>query len=339
MNKNSLYELILKEREAMQGLAINGILVCFSLKEVQALDGYDDPFVKQKIKQIREYIEKASRQNSFENWKTAYSSYSEICTYLSFKEKGINIERVSENKKEKTPDFQVKIRDEEKSTEQEGCINIEVKKLDWAQGGINLKSLQDKSYEIYKRADEERAKLRHSYICTEIEVIPLENKEKSPKATEEIDVIIKKISQNEKSEQLQWGNPQDAILVVDISLLYDYMDMRECLPAFTWRESKVSGRLWAIAFGKEGDDLFDHPEFEGAENIVKKQEFDGILQQFDYVGGLVFRVQGHDERAKFYGFYRDEKENPSTANILRQLCDYVNDRHNFLGCKLYKREN
>ena len=85
MNQNSLYELISKERQLRQMLAINGILDCFSDNELHAIDDHDDPFVKQKKEEILKFIKKASREDSFGNWKEAYSSYSEVCTYMRLK--------------------------------------------------------------------------------------------------------------------------------------------------------------------------------------------------------------------------------------------------------------
>ena len=243
-----------------------------------------------------------------------------------------------ERQGEKTPDFQIRIQDEKKSAGQEERINIEVKKLDWAQGEMNLKSLQNESYETYKHLEQERAKHRRLCTCIEVEATPLKKNGKIPSAAEEIDVLINKINQNVKFEQLQWENSQKAILVVDLSLIYGNMNVEECLPVFMCREALVSGRLWSIAFGKKGDRLFDLPEFNGRKNIVKGQESCGILQQFDYIGGLVFRVQEHNKGGKFYGFYRDGEAHSSIADILWKLCDYVNDYYNCFGYKLYKQK-
>jgi hypothetical protein len=99
------------------------------------------------------------------------------------------------------------------------------------------------------------------------------------------------------------------------------------MPVYKNSHYIASGEFWNIAFGKEGDQLYKIPEFEGKSNIDNKLELDGILTKNEEIYGIIFKTYEQNKKSKMNGLFR-RKDIDTTFEFIKLLCDNYNDEFN-----------
>ena len=163
-------------------------------------------------------------------------------------------------------------------------------------------------------------------------------------AVELIDATIIKISNNIKTDQIQYG---PTVLVVDLGRLSgSSQGPSGLLPVFYHdeppAESCVSGEYWQIALGKPGEQVFRLPDFDGKTNLAGHQTQTGILHQFPSLVAVTFLIPAWSKKSELLTIWNASWDQDTLRNscklsehdIENILCGYsdgVNDRRNESG--------
>jgi hypothetical protein len=219
-----------------------------------------DKLTDSALKNIEDY-------NSLTEIKNIYSeSY-----ILSKLQSLLNIIKITELGS-KTPDYKVRFRDE--------YIYIELKSLNMLGGNLKHKDIMNDSLDSkIKLEDQSKKGAKVGFSEQEIQPYLSHNKEYDPRSTRlVVESLIDKINQNIKKEQYSLG---DTILLVDLSgqlpLISKPSEAIQEKYFDEFGDTKVSGELWNVAFGKLGDQILKPAEFEGADNLDGKLEKEGVL--------------------------------------------------------------
>ena len=122
-------------------------------------------------------------------------------------------------------------------------------------------------------------------------------------------------------------------MVVDLNQLWYKYDTADYVPFYQSSNhlGYISGRLWTLAFGKETDNFYIEPEFEGKPNIDETQlSFNGILVEIPQIKGLVFVVGTSPQERAFVGFYRDKDSDKSYVKLIQHICTFYRNSWCFL---------
>ncbi len=332
----SLYSIVLKKKQDVSQITCNPTLGAMDSEYCKILDGLvpTDAFISGRVKTCIKELKLTGGIDFNNHYLMAFDAYNEAVTYYDLKERGMKIRNIPETSSS-TPDFEVEFSykdwDESQKTEK---IFLEVKSLAYANGNQEYRKAQEAAFESYVSLEEKRASGRR--ICTsEYCVSPLGEKDTGP--TGEIEEFNKKICNNIKASQFKYGNGDDTILFVDMSQYMFPFKKEECLPVYpdVIRHYCASGRLWMLAFGKEGERIFTWPEFEGKGNFDKELKRPGVLNCFDYIKGVIFCSGSEKGKRKLYGFYRYDEQEEKTATFLYKVCDFVNDDKNTNGFRFF----
>ena len=268
----------------------------------------------------------------------AYEAYAEASVYLLFKNKGINLVRTPGTGQHaaKRPDFLYK--------HQSGAICFEVKCLDFEGGDTRHKSI---AYEALKNAADldARARTRGVYFSEQV----LSSFEPGATPADRIEILIKKLSGNIKQGQLRHG---PCILAVHLGRTMMHAHYPSCLLPVYYNDrspvSCVSGELWHVALGRCGDMIYRLPDFEGAGNLDRPLQEEGILLQCPELLGISFVLPRLSGPAEIYSIWNVTR----TGDGDRGLCglveheiyelidtysDAVNDDKNAFEYKYIKR--
>lgn len=99
----------------------------------------------------------------------------------------------------------------------------------------------------------------------------------------------------------------------------------------------VSGILWNVAFGKQGNNIYAPIEFEGKRNIINQLERNGLLIEIPYIKGLIFVTYDNFKERKYIGFYRSNDFESQVFSFLLEFCDFVNDENNSMAFKILQQ--
>ena len=335
----TLYDIVLQKKQEKANITTNPTLDAFNNEYCKKLDNLanTDIFIKEKIGKIISELDLAGSIDYNDHYRTAYNNYNEAICYYELKNKGFVIRNIPENRKQPTPDFEIEFSydnwNKETITKK---IYIEVKSLSFADGNNLYKKIQENALNCNIDLEEQRKKGKQ--ICTTIlEISPLGNRVNG--LTSEIEEINKKINNNIKSKQYQYGNSNDTILLIDLSQYIFPFKLEDCLPIYPNIENKccVSGRLWMLAFGKKNERIFGCPEFEGKCCFDKDLEHSGILVCNDNIKGIIFTSGTSPNDKVFHGFYRYKEKELDTTTFLSQCCEFLNDELNTFGFKVYEK--
>lgn len=268
------------------------------------------------------------------HYRTAYEKYNEAVTYYDLNQRGTTVHNIPETKSS-TPDFEANFnyRDFD-GVSVMSKVYVEVKSLGFADG--NNEYLRNQRAAFESNLDLEEQRKRGRYFCSSIYTVsPLADKDTGP--TSEIEEFNKKIKNNIKEEQFTYGDGNDSILYVDFSQYLFPFNNEECLPVYPdiIRKYCASGRLWMLAFGREGERIFSYPEFEGRACFDRDLTLPGILNSYDFIKGIIFSFGSGKGNRKLLGLYRFKDAETKVAVFLHQVCDYVNDDLNTYGFEYY----
>ena len=306
----SLYEAVLKKKQEVIQITCNPTLGAMDLDYCKILDSLvpTDGFVASRVKSCLKELELAGSFEFNGHYLSAFDAYNEAVTYYDLLQHGFIVRGIPEASSS-TPDFEVEFTyTEGDGTQKTEKVYLEVKSLAYANGNEEYKKAQDAAFE----------------------------------SNAEIEEFNKKICNNIKPSQFNYGNGEDTILFVDMSQYMFPFKVEECLPVYpnVLRHYSASGRLWMIAFGIEGERIFSWPEFEGKGIFDKLLERPGILNcdEFSYIKGIIFCSGSEKGKRKLYGFYRYEDEELKTTNFICHACDFVNDDKNTNGFRFFKKQ-
>lgn len=315
-----LHDRVLKLVQEHNEYGYNGLLQSMSLSLCQEIDreATIDGFVDEASKEILALL--GSYGGGYtEQLKTAFDVFVECSIYLELKNKGINVARVPEVR-EPRPDFLV--------TDEGGEIYFEAKALGWARGRENYDSAMDSGMaaQIDLQDQIDSGKNVASAIS---EISPLGSTKESFECPPKyfVEAVVNKLRQNINAKQFALG---PTFLICDLTSLAHPSDPVESSTA-AYREpqycSICSGELWNIAFGTVGAPMFRQIEFEGKENICGTLRVEGILNENEFVKGILFRTRSLDGEVKYVALVR-QADFDTYGNLLTTICGFVNDERN-----------
>jgi len=334
-----LYDVILKKKQETNAITTNPILSAMDLEFCKKIDDLvdSDSFIAERVKRCINELSLTSIDYS-EHYCEAYNNYSEAVTYICFKERGVDIEGIAESRSS-TPDFTIHYKYKNwEDIEEEHTINMEQKSLAFADRNNNYYNAQDGAVKC--NIEIERQQQCGRRICSsEYSIMPMAKNGSNLNEVEQIEELIKKITNNLKSKQIK-QNP-NAILFVDLNQLWFTSNKGECLPAYPDLIHKCifTGRLWDIAFCEIGDRVFVQPQFDGKPSLANsKLNMNGVMVDFEMIKGLIFGLGTKPEEKQFFGFLRTKEENTPVYNFITEYCDFYNDERNTNGFEYFKEE-
>lgn len=332
-----LAETFLHLKQQTNSITHNPLLNCFDQDDLAMLDNEADTntFIAEKQRTILNLV--AGHRIDFNpKLKSAFDEYSEALTYLRLQTKFDTVDRVSEGS-DKTPDFKVVFSDDFYDTPETHTVYAELKSLAYTEGNLNYKETMEQG--LNAQIDIERQLQQGNRIAfgiTEIKPLHKDNQRYEFGATRyPIEILIDKIAQNLKAGQFSLG---ETVLIVDLKqIVIPSTFMEAGVAIFQERQynSFVSGVLWNVAFGKQGNLIYKPIEFEGKENTDGELEKDGILIQHDWVKAIIFQNYTlSDREPKILGLHRQRGTNESVHAFLHKYCAFVNDDRNSNGWRL-----
>jgi len=264
----------------------------------------------------------------------AYEAYAEAILYIEMKRRGFALTRTqgTGGHSAKRPDFT--------HTHQNGKpLYFEVKALEIVDPIPRHPAIAEEGLE--KAADlDERARTQGVHFSEQ----ELSGHLLTASPNERIDTTISKIKNNVKGGQINFG---PTVLVVDMGRLSGVpQGPSGLLPVFFHdelpAESCVTGELWQIALGQQGERIFALPEFDGASNLAGHQTEPGILREFPELVGIMFMLHRWSEPPHLLTVWNrawDQKplQNPcgpsehEIGKILHDASDGLNDESNETG--------
>lgn len=330
-----LYDKILELKQDVSQIASNETLAAFDGDFCKILDDSGDPFIQNRFDKALNELERIKDFEYSEHARTAYENYNEAVTYYSFRQRNVDIHDIPEASSS-TPDFYINadcsiVPDETEMSK----IYMEVKTLGFADGNNIYKKAQVDAF--LAQVELEKQHLQGKRISTAERVVtPLGNTD----LLGEIEIINKKISNNIKQSQFEFGKGQDSILFIDLNQLWHPRNIEECLSVYPDmdRDCTISGRLWNVVFGKEGERIYSAHYFVGKGSVDGHLTRNGIMLDHTYVKGVIFGLGRKLEEKTFFGFYRYEEQELPTAVFIQKFCDFCNDERNTYGYKYFEQE-
>lgn len=332
-----LYDVVLHKKQVLSGLTSNPTLDAFDSDYCKILDSLaaSDAFVKDRVDKALAELELAGEINYSDHYRTAFDAYNEAVLYYEIQKRGFKITNIPETSTP-TPDFKVEysFKDWEQKEVTETAY-IEVKSLSFADGNLEYQRVQDAALDANIHSESQRNRGRR--ICSsEYCVSPLGSKDTG--WTSEIEILNRKIEQNIKQAQYEYGNGKDTLLLVDLGQYIFPFPKEDCLPVFPDLKHKcsISGRLWMTAFGRLDERTFAPCEFEGKGCFDHDLQQQGILLSYPFIKGIIFSSGTSPKDKRFFGLYRyEETDDVNTIVLLHQLCDFVNDDQNTQGFQYF----
>lgn len=335
---STLYDVVLQKKQACSQITANPTLAAIDGEYCKLLDSLvsSDKFIANRVCKTIKELKLAGGIDYNDHYRNAYDIYNEaVCYHIMKNVHNYNVKAIPEQA-DSTPDFEV-----ESCNKQDNQVSnkvfVEVKSLAFCGGNLQYKQVQQDSLNSNIELEEQR--LRGKQVCSSFYAVsPLGNKGRS--ITTEIEEFIKKINNNIKREQFHYVNGNDTILFIDLGQFIFPFSYEECLPVYPdlLRKCCITGKLWMIAFGEEGDRVFSNCEFEGRCNFDKKLSLPGILNSHDYIKGIIFSSGIIPTQKRLYGFFRhNEKELPA-VEFLCKLCEFCNDDRNTKGWKHFPQK-
>lgn len=322
-----LEELVLHMKQEVRRITVNPLLDAFHLEECRRLDQlYEtDEFIKEKVNNCHRLL--LNLLIDFHpNYRSAYEQYCEAITYLELQEK-CQVNRVPEGDR-RTPDFII-------ANEGENPFNLyaELKSLSYYQGDQNYHAAQQEGIQAQINI-EAQLDAGNNVAFGEICISPFNRNGRPPTAVELIEIFMDKITNNLHAEQFALG---DTILIVDIKQLTVgrwYENLLAIYEEFN-PKSFVSGTLWNVVFGQEGDLIYKKVEYEGRGNIAGRLTKNGILVGYPFIKAVIFIIYQHFEERKFIGFLRNEDRDTQILSALFKICDLYNDDKNSYAFEVF----
>jgi hypothetical protein len=324
----TLYESFLKSLQDTNSTCTNSYLLLLSNIVKDISDAGAEDLVLEKynremtsIASSADFAIDATKVNSFAQ------KLGEAHFYLICKNRGINLERVSESPGTKTPDF---------------CIadigaTFEVKTLSVTSGDFGIQHALNDSVNANVRL-ESQLKEGKGFAYAETALTPygeIERHQGMKKITTVIETIIDKLESLIKPGQFSGQNA--SFLVVNLCLLPPIRtDALSIRPYYVDTGSPylvVSGELWMAAFVNTQMPIVGVPEFEGKPSIEGFAEREGILRgsRFSMIDGILFMVYPLSDKTDILGVYDSlkwDELNNAHQGIAQCLQDITNGKWN-----------
>jgi hypothetical protein len=334
----SIYDVVLKKKQEVSLITCNPMLNAMDLEYCKLLDSLasTDAFVAKRVGICLKELKLAGGIDFNGHYLTAFDAFNEAVTYYDLQQRGMIVHNIPETSKS-TPDFEVEFTYKEYDGKQiTEKVLLEVKTLAFANGNLEYRKAQEAAFESNLSLEEQSKNGRR--ICTaDYCIMPLGDSNTG--LTFEIEELIKKICNNIKEKQFNYGNGKDTILYVDLGqLMYPFKE-EECMPVYpdVLKHFSACGRLWMVAFGREGDRIFSWPEFEGKGNFDDDLHISGIMNSYDYIKGIIFSSGSEKGKRKLYGLYRYKEAEMKTAIFINKVCDFMNDDMNTNGYLFFEK--
>ncbi len=250
------------------------------------------------------------------SWTTFYQDFNELIIRLDLENKGFNVSKIREGC-DKSPDYRIHYED---------CdIYGELKSLDFASGQYNHQKTQKDFLDANVKLEEQRK--RGQRVCISETVVSPWGENTPDDAITIIKKLQEKILQNFKADQFKLGN---TVFFISLNMLLLKSPIQKTIyPVFEDEISLVSGILWNLAFGKEGDNIFDYVRFEGRENLIGTLNTEGLLRQgeqkdLDLIKALIF-CENKEGIIEYYSLYRSKDEGLPTTHFAKDISKKVND--------------
>lgn len=332
----TLYETIINKHGEKSQYTANPTLDVFDSEYCKILDSMvaKDSFVADRVGKTINELDLAGGIDYNEHYRNAFDSYNEAVCYFELRKRGFEVNNIPEQSTP-TPDFEIPFLYPVESQDSiDERVFIEIKSLSFAGGNKEYKDIQEAALAANISIEEQHK--RGKQICiSEYEVSPLGKKDTGP--TYEIEEINKKINNNIKKDQFLYGSGKDTILLVDLSQYTFPFNVEECLPVYPCIKKKYSssGRLWMLAFGREGERIYGWPEYEGKGVFDRDLSCPGILNCNDFIKGIIFTSGTSPQNKKIYGFCRYEDNDTPIGYFISKSCDFFNDNLSTNGFRLY----
>lgn len=336
---STLYDALIRICNGMALYTTNETIKAFNVETCKLLDDESskDSFIDNRVKKAITELDKVKGIDYDSHCRTAYESYNEALTYLAIRKKYGKIRNIPEQSSA-TPDFEIMINCSfERGVDDMQPAYLEVKTLGFAEGNNLYKQCQQDALDCNIELEAQRREGKR--VCSAVRVVaPLGH----VGFVGEIEEILKKVGNNVKKEQFEYGNGE-VVLYVDLNQLTfsNDIEMSCCLPVYPDLKRKCVqiGRYWTLAFGRIGDRIYKQPEFEGRGNFDKDLNADGVLISYPYVKGVIFGTGSKIENKRFYGFYRAKDSESNAALLIEAICDFCNDDINSNGYMHFEKLN
>lgn len=229
--------------------------------------------------------------------------------------RGTRLTRIPEAKNKKTPDFSATLSNQ--------TIYFEVKTLSVVGGDAGIAGSLESSLEAYidLEAQQRTGKL---VAIAESEAQPYGDKVVRDKTVlGVINTLVEKARGNIKADQFAALN---TFLVINLSvippLITEPKALRPAYPDNFMFPKAVTGDLWTLAFGKTGMPILGNPEFEGKACVEGIFDKIGILEEHDFVTGIIFMIHPWERSSELWGLFRSadvSKWNDANPDLLETL--------------------
>ena len=336
MSKNfSVAREFMRIKQMISNLTFSFPIMLINQNMIEKIDQekLSDSTLNSLAKELYQMFQKVKAPEDYTQMGQAFEIYSECDLYIKTKEKGTLLRRTSGTgeHKQKRPDFECVYNSD--------CLYFELKTLEVMCPLVRHPDTANKALEIAAEIGA-RAKTPGVHFAEPLEI---SGYNENLTSSQRIDETIKKIVQNIKKEQINYG---PTVLVVNLGRLPNItFGSSSLLPVFyhstPTAESCVSGELWQIAYGKIGEQVFKLPEFNGASNLDGHQMQEGILHQFPELIAITFMIPRLSEATELFTIWNIDSSHQQKAGlgendiekILYQYSDAVNDTQNKKGWK------
>lgn len=335
-NKIKLNEIVLSKKQEANSITANPTLDAFDLEYCVALENLRDvdSFVKSRVNKCVQELILAGGVDYNDHFRNAFDFYNEAVCYYLLKQKGFGVKSIHEQENINTPDFEVEYSfNNVDGNRVKDSFFIEVKALAFGDGNNEYNRVQQRAL-LGNISMEEQHQRGHRVTSAFYQVSPLGSKDVGISA--EIELLNQKISNNIKSGQYTHCN-KDTLLWVDLSQYLFPFDVKDCLPIYPDlpHRCSISGRLWMLAFAKENERIFSCCEFEGQGNFDNELTRVGILNEYEYIKGIIFSSGSGSKDKTIIGLYRSNDQDRAFVSFLYEFCDFVNDDVNSKGFKFF----
>ena len=303
----------------------NPYLIRFSdrVSDIQAYTGTELNYCKERLRKLLSKRNMAlDRIASIE----FVSELGEAHFFILAKRAGVALNKISEERSRKTPDFRV-------VPNSDTCFEVKTPSI--ADGEFAMcKTLAESLDGQIVLEDQIKAGQRVAIV--EQELAPYGHESRGKHITHSIDVLQKKIQGNLKRDQFNNGS---TYLVCSLLLLppYDRKSNGILRPVYQSSDDNkhnISGHLWMIAFSEPGMLIHSEPEFDGRPGIEGKSDQYGILvgEEYDFVKGIVFVIYDSNGRSRMVCLVRSEDD--LNEHLFKLVGDRWNDQYDSNGSML-----
>ena len=308
--KTSASEEYARVYRMLSGLTANMSVMAFVGRErIEAFEtaAQSDALMTELVGEFRNRLAAIRGAEAFGEMSQAYGAFAEANFAFEMLRRGVPLQRTpgTGRQGQKRPDFMY--------PHAKGPIHFEVKALDIAEPMVRYKEMADDALEQAADLDD-RARKPGVHFSETV----MSGYRPEMTASERIDLVVTRLSNALKRDQLRYG---PTILAVDLGRLPDLgFGPSALLPVFfharLQAESCVSGELWHVALGRIGERVFRLPQFDGASNLDGQLTRQGLLHDYAELVAVTFVLPKWSEPAELLTIWNLV---PDQNNLLNKL--------------------